>query len=56
MASSSNQLAFVALNLADKFYALSHNLGGLRSECIGNFPRVCLPRGAFGAIIKSCII
>ena len=50
MSSSSNQLAFVALNLADKFYALSHNPGSLRSECIGNLPRVCLPRGAFGAI------
>ena len=53
MASSSNQFAFVALNLADKFYTLSRNLGGLRGECIGNFPRICLPRGAFGAINVS---
>jgi len=50
MASSSNQFAFVALNLADKFYALSRNLGRLRSERIGNFSRLCLPRGTFGAI------
>ena len=50
MASSSNQLAFVALNLADKFYALSRNLGSLRSECIGNF-RVSVCREARSALL-----
>ena len=50
MAFSSNEFAFVALNLADKFYAQSRNFGGLRGESIGNFSRIYLLRGAFGAI------